>query len=413
MTHVLTWAATRGRRGGAAGSDARGPAQRAVCYDDNNDHHDDGNDNSDDFVALGNEAVAMRKVGERRGGGGGGASRGQHSIAVAVRLRPAPAADDAVLVDAATGAVDVGGKGFRFASSVVQGSDQLAAYDALAAPLVDSLMHGFSCTLLAYGQTGSGKTHTMFGPPGCLTEASLADAGGGTPSTWGLFPRTVLELLQSGTGALHATAVEVYQDKAYDLLADRAPLTVGSARKGVVVGAKAGKPLIIGNKDAQSVAGAHPPGCRCGACWKANKEALAARLAKREGTRQDTRRSGGRGGGGSSGGNSGRVASEQFATVGETVVALKTPSDVARLARTVEVTRVATGHALNARSSRSHCLVHLYLVAKTKDGKVSKRQLLFVDLAGSERTARTGVEGAAKQQATAINGSLTGERERS
>ena len=75
---------------------------------------------------------------------------------------------------------------------------------------------------------------------------------------------------------------------------------------------------------------------------------------------------------------------------------------MAKLARTVEVTRIATGHALNARSSRSHCLVHLYLVAKT-GGKVVKRQLLFVDLAGSERTARTGVEGAAKQQATAVS----------
>ena len=67
---------------------------------------------------------------------------------------------------------------------------------------------------------------------------------------------------------------------------------------------------------------------------------------------------------------------------------------------------MATGHALNARSSRSHCLVHLHLVQRSGT-TVSKRQLLFVDLAGSERTARTGVEGAAKQQATAINGSLT------
>jgi hypothetical protein len=309
----------------------------------------------------------------------------------------------AVLLAPSTGAVDVAGRSFRFASSIVQGSDQVVAYEALAAPLVESLMSGFSCTLMAYGQTGSGKTHTMFGPPGCLTEASLAEAGGRTPVEWGLFPRAVLELLQSGAGTLHATAVEVYQNKAFDLLADRAPLTVGSARKGVVVGSSAGKPLIIGNKDAESVAGAHPPGCRCGPCWKANKEALSARLAKRDGARQDTRRAG-------------RVAktagaapsgAEQFATVGETVATLKTPSDVARLARTVEVTRVATGHALNARSSRSHCLVHLYLIAKT-GGKVSKRQLLFVDLAGSERTARTGVEGAAKQQATAINGSLTG-----
>lgn len=29
---------------------------------------------------------------------------------------------------------------------------------------------GFSAIVLAYGQTGSGKTHTIFGPPGVLTE---------------------------------------------------------------------------------------------------------------------------------------------------------------------------------------------------------------------------------------------------
>jgi len=241
----------------------------------------------------------------------------------------------------------------------------------------------------------------MFGPPGCLTEAALGAAGGGVPEPWGIFPRTVLRLLGApGLGSLHASAVEVYQDKAYDLLADRAPLTVGSAKKGVVVGAGKGKPLIIGNKNAETVAGAHPPGCRCGACWKANKEALAARLAKRDGGGRPAARARGATSGG------GGADSEQFATVGETLVALKTPSDVARLARTVEVTRVATGHALNARSSRSHCLVHLHLVQRSGT-TVSKRQLLFVDLAGSERTARTGVEGAAKQQAMAINGSLT------
>ena len=85
---------------------------------------------------------------------------------------------------------------------------------------------------------------------------------------------------------------------------------------------------------------------------------------------------------------------------------MKTPSDIAKLARTVELTRTATGHKLNSRSSRSHCLVHVYVTQHTK-GKVAKRQLLFVDLAGSERIEKSGVEGAAKAQATAINSSLT------
>ena len=56
---------------------------------------------------------------------------------------------------------------------MVQGSDQKAAFDAITAQLLEHLHEGYSVTLLAYGQTGSGKTHTMFGPPGALSEASI------------------------------------------------------------------------------------------------------------------------------------------------------------------------------------------------------------------------------------------------
>merc|ERR1719453_1710094 len=76
----------------------------------------------------------------------------------------------------------------------------------------------------------------MFGPPGCLTEASLAESAGAAPPSWGIFPRIALELLQSGGGKQHASAIEVYQDAAYDLLADRAPLQVGRKSVGRQVG---------------------------------------------------------------------------------------------------------------------------------------------------------------------------------
>ena len=222
-----------------------------------------------------------------------GRQKQQHSINVSVRLRPPQTSNAAVCV---TGqAVEVSGRGFSFASSVVAGSDQSIAYEALAAPLVSSLQRGYSCTLLAYGQTGSGKTHTMFGPPGSLTDAALEQAGhGAAPQSWGVFPRTVLELLHMPgfDGALHASAVEVYQDKAFDLLAERAPLTVGSSKAGHRVRAGAGKPIVIGNAGAESRGGAHPPGCRCGDCWKANKAALSARLAKRDGARTATKQAG-------------------------------------------------------------------------------------------------------------------------
>ena len=85
---------------------------------------------------------------------------------------------------------------------------------------------------------------------------------------------------------------------------------------------------------------------------------------------------------------------------------LASPQDVAQLARQVEQSRVAHGHALNSRSSRSHCLVRLFATSKS-GGKVRKQQFLFVDLAGSERTAKSGVDGQRMQEAMQINGSLT------
>ena len=73
---------------------------------------------------------------------------------------------------------------------------------------------------------------------------------------------------------LHASAVEVYQEKAYDLLANRAQLAVDGKRLGVQV--QWGKVLLIGNGDAEAVNGTHPPGCQCGPCWKAGNGRLAA-----------------------------------------------------------------------------------------------------------------------------------------
>ena len=123
-------------------------------------------------------------------------------IQLSVRVRPATSEGGeeqpaAVTVDE-HGAVCVGGGTFSFPHSVVTGSDQARAFEALAPRLLHRAREGYNCTVMAYGQTGSGKTHTMFGPPGCLTEASLAESGDATaaPAPWGIFPRIALELLQ-------------------------------------------------------------------------------------------------------------------------------------------------------------------------------------------------------------------------
>ena len=298
-------------------------------------------------------------------------------------------------------------KVFRAVDSVVTGSDQAEAFATIASPLLARLHDGYSCTLLAYGQTGSGKTHTMFGPPGALTEASLAaSAGASPPEAWGIFPRIALELLHASGGTLHASAIEVYQDNAYDLLADRAPLQVGTRSVGRQVG---GGGAIIANaskavSDASEYGGVHPPHCQCMKCFKRQEKEREEREARRNARLNPADRSKQRPAQSSRTGPHAEVPA--FATVGEKLLPLTTPAEVARLARTIELTRTAVGHALNARSSRSHCLVHLYSTERT-GGHVCTKRLLFVDLAGSERILRTGVEGVAASQAMAINGSLT------
>ena len=291
------------------------------------------------------------------------------SITVAIRIRP-ETDTSTIVVDSNEVDVHINGRSFGYASSIVKGSDQLIAYGSLGADLFRTLQDGYNCTLLAYGQTGSGKTYTMFGPPGSLTEASLAIANGEIPPAWGVFPRLTMNLLNAGLGTLAASAVEVYQDRAYDLLNKRKHLTVGGTRSqntGLVVNGKM-----------------HPVSCYCRICHNDREQ-------KKERQRASD--------------NSDTIFDE-FRTNGEQRWHLRTPNDIACFARTVEATRVAKGHLLNARSSRSHCLVRLHLTRNSGD-ITKEQQFVFVDLAGSERIGKSGVTGVGKSEALKINSSLT------
>ncbi|EOD10694.1 hypothetical protein EMIHUDRAFT_49124, partial [Emiliania huxleyi CCMP1516] len=86
---------------------------------------------------------------------------------------------------------------------------------------------------------------------------------------------------------------------------------------------------------------------------------------------------------------------------------IKSPTDIARLARLVEAERVAHSHALNDRSSRSHCLIRVQCTHVERGGRSQKRTLLFVDLAGSERIAKSLAAGPRQKEAASINQSLT------
>ena len=246
----------------------------------------------------------------------------------------------------------------------------------------------------------------MFGPTGCLTETALTTAGpDGTPAAWGIFPRVALSLLQSNSSVtLQASAVEVYNNVAYDLLNKGIALQVSRTKpkNNVLV---TGGSAEYGARDHTTTVGsdfAHPPSCTCFKCFQAKSKAKkAAKLAK-EKLPYLTRR------------QSNKEERNEFATVGEKLWPIKTGQDVARLAMQVEASRRAAGHKLNDRSSRSHCLVRLHLTsnaARSKSGKakrmVIRRQFLFVDLAGSERIHKSGVKGERVVEAKQINKSLT------
>eukprot|EP00040_Diaphanoeca_grandis_P008863 m.46673 g.46673 ORF g.46673 m.46673 type:complete len:949 (+) comp20303_c0_seq1:475-3321(+) len=77
-------------------------------------------------------------------------------------------------------------------------------------PVVLSVLDGYNVCIVAYGQTGSGKTHTMIGPE----------------SDPGVNRRTLSELMglisqEDGTleVTVHAAMYEIYNERAYDLLA--------------------------------------------------------------------------------------------------------------------------------------------------------------------------------------------------
>lgn len=81
--------------------------------------------------------------------------------------------------------------------------------------VIESVKHGYSCTIFAYGQTGSGKTYTMFGPG--WEYGHVPDV-----SQFGIIPRsigTIFRNLDRQTTII-CSMIQLYNEKLYDLLQD-------------------------------------------------------------------------------------------------------------------------------------------------------------------------------------------------
>ena len=173
-----------------------------------------------------------------------------HSVSVSARIKPLSTKEpptplpslgliekdkctsNRIAVTIPTGAV----KRFNFCDSVIRPmDDQATTFKMVLKPaLLGAFLDGFDCALFAYGQTGSGKTHTMFGPTGSFSEAAMNTGEKddlGTPSTWGLFPRTINYLIQYLRAKnikyeIGVTAVELYCGAPYDLFNSRKPIGI-------------------------------------------------------------------------------------------------------------------------------------------------------------------------------------------
>jgi hypothetical protein len=81
----------------------------------------------------------------------------------------------------------------------------------------------------------------------------------------------------------------------------------------------------------------------------------------------------------------------EYAAQGCQEVQITSESDIKNVMATVESTRSSKSHALNERSSRSHCIFTLKCTQKN-GSNLKQSRFLFVDLAGSERVNKSGAK---------------------
>nr|UIX35724.1 GPD1 [Schizochytrium sp.] len=292
----------------------------------------------------------------------------------------------------AHGKVDAGEERWAFTFDGVFAPDatQEDVFEGSVPPLLDGVLHGYNGTVFAYGQTGAGKTFTMMGKPG------TAD-----PHTRGLAARSITALFRAVESAADAvytirmSYLEIYKEQCYDLLATDAESdgqTASSKRR-----AKAGN--NHGGSDGEE---SEPDEID----RAATERDISSRNRPRSTSKQMLR------------------SSFQFAThaqEGTTLLGLSrrtVRSEEEALACLFEgdMNRAIASHELNYSSTRSHCIVTLWVErrfseAESETGimreRVTSAKLHLVDLAGSERVLKTNSLGSVLQEAKAINKSLS------
>lgn len=267
------------------------------------------------------------------------------------------------MTNAATGA----GACFRVDQVLGGGVDQAGVFRAAAADVVDGVLRGVNGTVLAYGQTGAGKTYTM--------------SGGGARrfEDRGVCARAlahVFAAVQREAGAAFTVRVsylEVYNEHLVDLLADSG---------GPGGGPHAAAGASFGHTNSSS---------------GGDREELAI---------QENRRG-------------------QTFIRGLTRPVVASEEQALELLFRGDTNRSIAEHCLNAASTRSHCILTVYVErrrgsaaafpgeddedegSKDEGHEVVYSKLNLVDLAGSERMKKTLTAGSTLREALHINKSLS------
>eukprot|EP00986_Skeletonema_menzelii_P004003 scaffold1314_cov145-Skeletonema_menzelii.AAC.17 len=183
------------------------------------------------------------------------------------------------------------------------------------------------------------------------------------PVSWGAFPRIVLSILNESrmSGGITATAVEIYMDNCYDLMTDGQKIDVaGFGRSRKVSGRGSFLETTKVKRDSEGK-------------WIPPRTLVD------------------------------KQKNEGYEMRGAKSLILTDVHTLLEFMSIVEATRTSKSHALNERSSRSHCVITLSIPA------ISNAKYLCVDLAGSERIFLTGsIDNETKAaEARNINTSLT------
>lgn len=299
-------------------------------------------------------------------GGGAGASGPVPAASGAAAGGATAAASDKQMqswVEAPVGRRGDSRRRWEFDGCFGPGADQALVWREVRG-LVRSALDGYRVCIFAYGQTGAGKTYTMEGDQSTWGKATDDDAEQGENAAGpgeGVVPRAMRMFIEEKRRALDADGtsysfelamVEIYCEKLRDLL----PAAKGSSGSGT---------------------GRTKSGVLPGSDIKLRE--VSGRGVMVEGLQWHK---------------------------------VETASDAIGLLRRGARARSVGETKMNARSSRSHAVVTLRIVATPPATAGAGAQTLhgeinLVDLAGSERIDRSGAEGQRLKEAQSINTSLS------